>query len=255
MDLIKINKHASTKRYLLLIILLVFAFGLIQCDTDRDGIPNILDPTPNGSTYNKLNGIFTNGAARVVTITALDSTGAEDISLIYLSDLTQNCDTYWYPQGTLCDEAPTTDDPAVSTKLYSASGATWYNSSLNTTGILVIDACYDGSCSLIDFNEARIFQMFYDGKTTRIRFSIHSETGDTPPAWNDPGWQKLEDFKFVGVGSNVSGDGVTVSKPAVLSVKPSRTRYILIEAQNDGTLGDGGYVELRAVKLFSVALR
>lgn len=257
MDLIKINKHASTKRYLFyLIILPVFAFGFIQCDKDRDGIPNILDPTPNGSTNNKINGIFTGGAARVVTITALNSTGAEDTTLIYYSDLSQNCDISWYPQGTLCDEPPTTDDPELSTKTYPDSGATWYIlSGKETTGILVIDACYDGSCSLIDFNEVRIFQMFSDGKTTRIRLSIHPETGDTPPAWNDSGWQKLEDFKFVGAGSNVSGDGLTVSTPTVLSVKPSLTRYILIEAQNDGTLGDPDYVELRAVKLFSVALR
>ena len=256
MYLINNEKHASTKKYLLfLIILPVFVFGLIQCDKDRDGIPNILDPTPNGSTNNKLNGNFSGGAARVVAITALDSTGAEDTTLIYLSDLTQKCDTGWYPQGTLCDEPPTTDDPELSTKTYYNSGATWYNSSQDTTGILVIDTCYDGSCNLIDFNEVRIFQMFSDGKTTRIRLSIHRETGDTPPAWNDSGWQKLEDFKSVGAGNNVSGDGVTVSKPTVLSVKPSLTRYIRIEAQNDGTLGDAGYVELRAVKLFSVAIR
>jgi hypothetical protein len=256
MYLININKNASTKRYLFFFIILpVLVFGLIQCDKDRDGIPNILDPTPNGSTNNKLNGNFSGGAARVVAITALDSTGAEDTTLIYLSDLTQNCDNNWEPQGTLCDEAPTTDDPELSTKTY-YSGATWYSSSgKETTGILVIDACYDGSCSLIDFNEVRVFQMFSDGKTTRIRLSIHPETGDTPPAWNDSGWQKLEDFKSVGAGSNVSGDGVTVSKPTVLSVKPSRTRYILIEAQNDGTFGDPDYVELRVVKLFSVALR
>ena len=257
MYFINIKKHASTKRYLFfLIILPLLVFGLIQCDKDRDGIPNLPDPTPNGSTNNKLNGIFTGGAARVVTITALDSTGTEDTDLIYNSDLTKNCDTSWCPQGTLCDEPPTTDDPEVSTKTNPNSGAIWYIlSGQETTGILVIDACYDGSCSLIDFNEVRIFQMFSDGKTTRIRLSIHRETGDTPPAWNDSGWQKLKDFHFVGVGSNVSGDGETVSTPTVLSVKPSLTRYILIEAQNDGTLGDPDYVELRAVKLFSVALR
>jgi hypothetical protein len=257
MYLINSTKLAATRRHLFYFIILpVIVFGLIQCDKDRDGIPNSLDPTPNGSTNNKLNGIFTGGAARVVTITALDSTGAEDTTLIYYSDLTQNCGTSWYPQGTLCDESPTTNDPEISTKTYPAGGATWYILlGQETTGILVIDACYDGSCSLIDFNEVRIFQMFSDGKTTRIRLSIHPETGDTPPAWNDSGWQKLKDFHFVGAGNNLSGDGVTVSTPTVLPVKPSLTRYLLIEAQNDGSLGDGDYVELRAVKLFSVALR
>jgi len=122
-----------------LIILTILMFGLIQCefliDTDRDGIPDNQDPTPNGSTNNKLNGIFTGGAARVVAITATDSTGAEDTDLIYNDDLTQDCGSNWYPQGTLCDEAPTTNDPDVSTKTDDDSGATWYTDNLGETGI------------------------------------------------------------------------------------------------------------------------
>lgn len=247
------------KHLFFLTLLPVLMLGLIQCqhlkDTDRDGIPDDLDPTPNGSTNNKLNGVFTGGAASVVAITAIDSEGVEDTELIYNDDLTRSCDANWYPQGTLCDEAPTTDDPDVSTKTNEDSGATWYPDSQEATGILVVDACSDDSCTVIDFNEVRIFQMFSDGKTTQISFFIHDEQGDTPPAWNDPGWQKLTGFEFVGAGRNMSFDGLTVSEPTVLSVEPSLTRYILIEAQNDGTLGDPDYIELRSVKLFSVALR
>ena len=240
-------------------MLAILMFGLIQCaflfDADRDGIPDTQDPTPNGSTNNKINGVFTSGAARVVAITAIDETGVEDTGLIYHDDLTENCESSWYPQGTLCDEAPTTDDPDISTKTDEDSGATWRTDNLGETGVLVVDACYDGSCTIIDFNEVRIFQMFSDGKTTHVRLFTHDKQGDTPPEWNDPGWKKLTGFEPIGGGRNVSADGLTVGDPAILSVEPSLTRYLLIEARNDGTLGDESYIELRSVKLFSVALR
>ncbi|MBW2549120.1 MAG: hypothetical protein JRE82_18300 [Deltaproteobacteria bacterium] len=80
-------------------------------DADRDGIPDDEDPTPNGSTNNKLNGTNSGGAATVVQTTATLGTGEEDVDYIYESDLTLGCDDSWYPQGTLCDEPDTTDSP------------------------------------------------------------------------------------------------------------------------------------------------
>jgi hypothetical protein len=228
-------------------------------DSDRDGIPDPDDPTPEGSTNNKLNGTNSGGAAEVVEITATVGTGEEDLEYVYESDLEIGCDDGWYPQGTLCDEADTTDSPTTSTKQDYESGATWYGDNYDDlvedpiTGFLVIDACSDDSCAAVDFNEARVFQMSSDGKTTGLRLSIHAERGGTAPAWDDAGWETVTDFEAIGPGTNI--DGFIVEGPTVISTGPRVTRYVRIEARNDGSNADddGDYIELRAVKLFSVS--
>jgi hypothetical protein len=229
-------------------------------DADRDGIPDEEDPTPNGSTNNKLNGTNTGGAAAVVETTATLGDGSENVDFIYGDDLTTGCDTSWDPQGTLCDEPDTTDSPTTSTKTDSDSGATWLgNAELGVdedppvTGFLVVDACSDASCEAVDFNEARVFQMFSDGKTTHLRMSIHTERGDTAPAWDDAGWTTITGFETIGEGTNI--DDFVVEDPTVLSTGPRVTRYVRFEARNDGSLpdDDASYIELRSVKLFSVS--
>lgn len=227
-------------------------------DADRDGIPDDEDPTPNGSTNNKLNGTNSGGAAAVVETTATVGSGAENVDYIYDDDLTTGCDTSWDPQGTPCDEPDTTDSPTTSTKTDSDSGATWYGEpdlgdDAPITGFLVIDACSDASCEAVDFNEARVFQMYSDGKTTHLRISIHDERGGTAPAWNDAGWNTITDFETIGEGTNI--DDYVVEGPTVISTGPHVTRYVRFEARNDGSLpdDDGSYIELRSVKLFSVS--
>jgi hypothetical protein len=229
-------------------------------DADRDGIPDDEDPTPNGSTNNKLNGTNSGGAATVVQTTATLGTGEEDVDYIYESDLTLGCDDSWYPQGTLCDEPDTTDSPTTSTKTEPDSGATWYaapdpGDEGPITGFLIVDACSDASCEAVDFNEARVFQMFSDGKTTHLRISIHAERGDTAPAWDDAGWTMVTDFETIGAGTNI--DFFVVEGPAVISTGPRVTRYVRLETRNDGSLAgeddDQSYTEFRSVKLFSVS--
>jgi hypothetical protein len=227
-------------------------------DADNDGIPDDEDPTPNGSTNNKLNGTFTGGAASVVEIAAVDGMGMEDVALVYENDLSLGCDESWYPQGTLCDEAPTTDSPTTSTKQNEDSGATWDGYDINddlVTGYLVIDTCSDASCTAVDFNEARVFQMYSDGKTSHLRLAIHEERGDTAPAWDDAGWSNVTDLEAIGEGTDVNIDGLVVEDPTVIPTGPRVTRYVRVEVQNDGTLldDDGSYIELRSLKLFSVS--
>ena len=227
-------------------------------DNDRDGIPNDDDPTPDGSTNNKLNGINSGGTAEVMAITATDGMGMEDTTYIYDDNLTTGCDTSWDPQGTLCDEPDTTDSPTTSTKQDEDSGATWEGyDSLDelVTGFLVIDACSNASCEAVDFNEARVFQMFSDGKTTHLRLSVHAERGDMAPAWDDAGWMTVTDFEAIGPGMDVNGDALVVGDPTVISTGPNVTRYVRVEVQNDGSLpdDDGSYIELRSLKLFSVS--
>ena len=247
-------------------VLCGFFGGGFAMDADRDGIPDDEDPTPNGSTNNKLNGTFSGGAATVVETTATVGTGEEDTTYVYEDDLTYECDEVvegWYPQGTLCDEASTTDSPTTSTKQNADSGATWYGDTSDDTdedpitGYLVIDACSDGSCMAVDFNEARVFQMFSDGKTSHVRLAIHDGRGDTAPTWDDAGWVTVTEFEAIGPGTSVD-PFLVVEDPTVISTGPRVTRYVRIEARNDGSVaGDdndpGYYTELRAVKLFSVS--
>ncbi len=224
-------------------------------DADHDGIADVDDPNPNGAAFNRLNGMFSGGNASVVAITWYDSNGDEDPNGAYEDLLTEDCTQKWYPQGTLCDESPTTDDPDVSTKTTAHSGATWEGNGAELgTGVLVVDACETGGCTAVDVNEARVFQMFSDGKTTHIRFYSHPEMGDTPPAWDDPDWQPLGDFAVVDAGEVVGGDATTVDLPAVVSLTPTASRYFRIDVQNDGRYGDADYIELRSVKMFAVAL-
>ena len=230
-------------------------------DSDRDGIPDEEDPTPEGSTNNKLNGTNSGGAASVVEITATLGDGTEDVEFIYDDDLTTDCSVSWDPQGTLCDEPDTTDSPTTSTKTDEDSGATWYGDTelgidqpAPVTGFLVVDACSDASCEAVDFNEARVFQMYSDGKTTHLRISVHSERGDTAPSWDDAGWMTVSDFETIGEGTS-NEDFTVVENPTVISTGPRVTRYVRFEARNDGSLldDDGDYIELRSVKLFSVS--
>ncbi len=211
-------------------------------------------PNPgDGVQVNRLNGAFTAGQAQVVAIAAIDGTGADYPAAIYQSDLTQGPAASWHPQGSLCDEAPTVGSPTQSTKQQRNGGATWRAKDGNqgeVTGILVIDAG-----AAIDINEARVFQMFSDGKTTGIRLSVHTEFGATPPARTDAGWQTLTGgFVAVGAGSDPRGDGSLVEDPTVIPISPARsTRYLRVEVKNDGTHGNPGYIELRCVKLFYAA--
>ncbi|MBW2549121.1 MAG: hypothetical protein JRE82_18305 [Deltaproteobacteria bacterium] len=90
--------------------------------------------------------------------------------------------------------------------------------------------------------------MFSDGKTTHLRISIHAERGDTAPA-------TVTDFETIGAGTNI--DFFVVEGPAVISTGPRVTRYVRLEARNDGSLAgdddDQSYTEFRSVKLFSVS--
>jgi len=238
-----------------LFICVSLLLSIAACSDDDS--PTTPEP-PVGNT-NVLNGTMSGGAASVVAITAYLPTGAEDTDYVYEDDLTYGCDESWYPQGTLCNEEGTANDKAASTKIDEDSGAAWNNfddndDPLAVTGVLVVDACKDGSCESVAFSQARVFQMYSDGVTTGVRLAIHPEMGDTAPAWDDEGWVIINGgFSPVGMWAT-EDDGITVTSPAVIDVGSRTSRYVRIEAKNDLSVGDpedvGDYIELRSVKLF-----
>ncbi|MCB9658098.1 MAG: hypothetical protein R3B40_10605 [Polyangiales bacterium] len=206
---------------------------------------------------NVLSGVETGGNARVVAITAVDSSGAEDATYVYSDDLNAACEASWEPSGTLCDDdgsSPTTRDSATqSFRTNQNTGATWSardGQSGLVTGQLIIDACARG-CSTVSFTEASVFQMFSDGKLTHIRFFVHPELGGSAPAWDDAGWEALGPERMVGPGAHDDTDGSLVTSPTRIDFGDVvETRYVRIEARNDGTHGSQSYTEVRSVKLF-----
>jgi hypothetical protein len=87
---------------------------------------------------------------------------------------------------------------------------------------------------------------------TKIRLSAHSGTGSTVPAWNDAGWSviTLGSNGIADVGAGVRETNNNVTSPIVLSLGARSSRYIKVEAYNNGSHDDGSYIELRALKLF-----
>jgi hypothetical protein len=214
-------------------------------------VADIVPPTstsPVTGSINLLNSNFSGGTASVVTITGYSSlTSLEDLSLVYRSDLTRNCTASWSPSGALCNTNGTANDKTTSVQDSNVVGATWIAKSANSVGVLIIDAG-----SVISFSEARVFQMFSDGKTTQIRLSAHSSTGSTVPAWNDAGWSVITPGSngIADVGAGVRETNNNVTSPTVLSLGASNSRYIKVEAYNNGSHDDGSYIELRSLKLF-----
>jgi hypothetical protein len=229
------------------ILIACLALGLSSCKKDSTS-----PAAPEAGDVNLLNGTGSGGTALVVAVTGYDTGGVENVELVYEYDLAVDCTDEWYPQGTLCNADGTADDKDTSTKVEEDSGATWYNyeEDFGATGVLVIDSCSDGSCETIVFVEARVFQMYSDGETTHIRLAIHSETSDNPPPWNDAGWTVINGgFSSIGQGST-EDEGLTVGDPTVINVGSRETRYLRVEARNDGSLLEADYLELRSIKLF-----
>jgi hypothetical protein len=235
--------------------------------TDVDSNPKVDAPTPNLSlptpqpdvvpptaalpipgVINLLNSSFSGGSASVVAITGYSSlTGLENLNLVYDNSLTADCTVSYSPSGPLCNTNGTADDKTTSFQAKQAIGATWYASMANSVGVLIIDAG-----SVINFSEARVFQMFSDGKTTQIRLSAHSSTGSIAPAWNDTGWSVItpgnNGISDIGAGAQATNNRVT--SPTVLSLGARSSRYLKVEAYNNGTYGDGAFIELHSLKLF-----
>ncbi|PKP19191.1 MAG: hypothetical protein CVU05_11930 [Bacteroidetes bacterium HGW-Bacteroidetes-21] len=189
------------------------------------------------------NSIFGSGDAEVIEIAA---SGNADI---YESDLTFDCSESWYPLGSLCDDGICENSPDSSYRDNIDAGATWEITNLTNPGygILVIDL-YNTSV----ISSMSVFQMFSDGKTTHISAFSHPNTSSTAPLSDDAGWVELFPFTEVGEGTL---DGDFVFDPAKIVFDTVSTRYVMIYAMNDGSLGDADYIELRSVKIFGGTTR
>jgi hypothetical protein len=193
-----------------------------------------------------LKGVFTVGWAGVVAVYRDDAQGASDDTWL-LTHLDAGCDAVGWPQGSLCDEPPTTDSPTTSTKSEPTSGAYW-GMDRSDTAVIVVDACINRSCDKVRFDTGALFQADHEPASS-VRFSVHRSTSDTPPRWNQHDWIPLGDGDWTPLtqGIDVAGDGVTVTDPTAFTfARMFATRYVRVElatSQSSGT-------QLRNVKLF-----
>ena len=199
--------------------------------------------TPDGVSVPELgtnlaNGDLTGGTARPVQVAAYDG------AYVYNNN-NGVCANAWQLAGTLCDEAPTTDSPTISSKTSGHSGATYSSNAGLGTGVLVVDLG-----AVQTFDQVNVFQMFSDGKTTHFRISTHAESGATVPDWQDAGWSPLNGFDLIGPGTYLGGSPNQVTDPTAIALPVTASRYVMVEVQNDGRHGNEGYIELRAFKLF-----
>ena len=158
-----------------------------------------------------------------------------------------SCNEAYTPFGTLCDEAPNTDNPAASTKTTNESGATWeeyYGAPVGEgVGVLVIDLG-----SVQTFSRAQVFQMGSDGKVTHIQGFYHPSTSASPPLYSDSGWEQMFAETYVNDGVL---NGNTVTSPTTINFTPKNARYVKYYVRNDGSYGGEGLIQLRSVKLFN----
>ena len=268
------NRHGTSRRSLSLTAALLLIVALAACTSDDDSpgedtgvdTSDTSDTTedtsePTEPSANLIIEVEYGGSAKVVAISAAVD-GEEALEGVYADELEADCSRSWRPSGALCDRAPTTSSTTISSTHSEDVGSTWYaiadwDDDQLVTGLLVIDACNDGSCTTIAFDEARVFQMFSDGKLTHLRLATHPATGDTAPAWDDAGWVTVTGFEEISAGTELGteedGDDEwhAVEDPTVIAITPrASTRYLRVEARNDGRYGYETYTELRSLKLF-----
>ena len=193
------------------------------------------------STFLQVNGQYsinymstTNGAIVGDGTTNTDYFGPNDYGGNYGDCTSGN----WEWIQALCSEC-SINDIDVSVK-QNNNGSTWYAGS-GASRYMVIDLSMPRT-----FNELRIFQMFSDGKVTSLRMYSHSNT-TTAPFYSDPGWIPVFAETPINAGMIV---GNTVSLPTVINFPYTTSRFLLIEAKNDGSLGNPSYTEIRELKLF-----
>jgi len=190
---------------------------------------------------NILNGEETGGDAIMVDMGGLEP---------YADDFDADCDDSWEAIGLMCDTESTTDSKLFSSQYDSDQGTSWeIEDEYYKQGFVIIDLGESRT-----FNELRSFQMFSDGKTSHLRFAVHPEEGNEPPSYFSSDWTYVTAWNVVPAGTEEEDDedgNSVVSGPGIIELANIyTTRYLIIDAANDGRYGDEDYIEVRSVKMF-----
>ena len=151
----------------------------------------------------------------------------------------------WQAPQALFDRGEHQDDPEAWSQDGNDEGSTWSNPLPGEScGILVVDLG-----AVVSIDHFAVFQMMgSDGRTTAVSLFRNSAfTGDVAPGSSGDGWKAVVTQHAVAEGVLDAG---TVTSPTAIDVAPFQTRYLMIHAFNDGTLGAGEYIELKGIKAF-----
>jgi hypothetical protein len=165
----------------------------------------------------------------------------------YQDDLNEWGGSWQAPQA-IYDRGTYQDDKDAWAQDSDDEGSTWSNDSIDGTsyGILVVDLQ-----QIRTINQFRVFQMMdSDGKTTGISIFRSTAIGDIAPLASGKGWVAVAENQAVADGVN---NGADIGNPTNIDVASFTTRYIMIHVFNDGSLGEGDYIELKGIKAFDGA--
>lgn len=193
----------------------------------------------NSEDENVLNEVGTGGKTRAIAIAGLN--GA---SSYYPGTLQANHLASWSENGMLFDES--TNDPLTSFRTNPNSGTTWINGNIGlSVGILIVDL--GRVCSISRYH---VFAMRSDGQVTHVRILSHPDLLATlkKPDLNDDRWIEVLSWSKVTYGTDANNNSTT--NPTIFNTDTIQTRFLRIEAKNDGSLGNEGYIEVRQVKAF-----
>jgi hypothetical protein len=193
----------------------------------------------NGEHENVCNEVQTGGTARAVHIT-----GHNGATIYNAGTLNGHVGANWTNNGCLFDEAPT--NLITSVRVNPSGGTTWVNASPGLTiGELVIDL--GKTCSISRFD---IYAMRSDGQVTDARIFAHSDL--TPNIVPNDSWEEIVPWTPIAMGVDTHGDATQLTSPTTVSLdEPVITRYLMLQAKNDGRNGNPSYIEVRQLRAWA----
>lgn len=165
-----------------------------------------------------------------------------------------DCDRDWNVELILCDPGATRNSATALTQHGENSG---YTSSRACEDFDDPNCVGMKSFVVIDLGEWStystmvVFQMsaHSDGRATSIDLLRSSNNTDTAPVLGDSSWSTVA-TGLLNEGLDAQGSPLVNDASTRFDFAPVGSRYVLLQIQNDGSLGSNGYIEIAGVKLF-----
>jgi len=218
-------------------------FAIDPLIAEIDKVMDIVDP---GYDINLLNHTKTGGECTITQYTYYDGASAYNEGSIEA-----NPGDSWSCNGSFIEQTPRSHYE-LSHRSNTNTGSTWRTPG---TGVVVIDLTRKRG-QLRRLRRFLLYQMISDGYTTHVKLYYHKDL-ENPPVYTSNGWIPITvDWLRLGrtseVGNPPGSDGGNSVRPVIDHViDPVRTRFLKIECQNDGALGNPSYIEFRQIKAFS----